>query len=198
MEKSVQLTLQPITVTVNVKKGATDTETLELAKKELVNQLNGGSWPPITYAITDGVSMRLEECFGGQLVKFDGDAIGIITCVNTRNKFPVTVATTKGLVNCTPVALQKLDKEINVTNFRNRPEYLRELRDWPEGFVGYFVNKGEVFPVVLGKTTRNKTKVYVITTTAEGRYYSLDQSSMKRIFDTETEASTFLTKVNIS
>lgn len=55
---------------------------------------------------------------------------------------------------------------------------------WMTGKTAYFVNGGEIIPVVINEGRNGKVKAVIVGHEATGGYYTLDTVSQKRLFDT--------------
>lgn len=192
--KTVSLTLAPMQVKVKVKKGMTDLEVVELAKREVFKQMKE-KFPRVTYSIADGVTISLEEAKIGQIIKHEGN-LGVITNVKANNKFPINITLEKGVkLKVTPLAIEKVEDESALEKImKPRPEWQRKDNYWDEGNCGYLVVKDQIVPVVCGGGTRTKYRFYIVSTQAESRYYELTQTQLRFLFDNKEEAENSLKK----
>ncbi|MCA1066041.1 hypothetical protein QTG56_25880 (plasmid) [Rossellomorea sp. AcN35-11] len=168
-------------------------EVLELAKKELIKQMKE-EFPKFRYRLADGEAMNLSEAGTGQLVKYkEKDEFAIITAVKPTTKHPIHVRSESGSFKAVSNVFELVKDEKEVEEVLNKKLFKKQYDFmWTEGDVGYFLNKGEASPVVIGGTTRGKTRVFNFGIKTDGRYYSLDEQSMKRIFETKEEAESHL------
>jgi hypothetical protein len=190
---TVSFKFEEIGVKVKPKKGMSQDEVLQLAKKELFKQMKE-EFPKFRYSITDGEVMALSEAANGQLVKYkEKDEFAIITAVKPTTKHPVHVRSESGSFKAVPSLFELVEDEKEIEAVLKKNLFKKQYGFmWSEGDVGYFINKGEAFPVVIGGTTRGKTRVFSLGIKNDGRYYSLDEQSMKRIFETKEEAESHL------
>ncbi|MGE6755986.1 hypothetical protein ACQKFO_21530 [Rossellomorea sp. NPDC071047] len=187
--QTVVMDLDRIQVEVKTTKGMTQEEILELAKKEVINKLSE-AFPRFSYSITEGRTMSLEEAKPGRIVKskLSGE-LAIIFAVKPSTKFPVYVKSSRESYRALPTAFELVTdpKVINDVMFGKQFDFM-----WHEGDTGYFLNKNTVIPVVVGTTTRGKTKVIALDVNSEGAYYSLSESSMNRIYESKEDAQKHL------
>lgn len=192
--KTVSLTLAPVQVKVKAKKGMSDLEVVELAKKVALKQMKE-SFPRVTYSIADGVTISLEEAKIGQIIKHEGN-YGVITDVKVKNKFPINITLKNGVkLKVTPLAIEKAEDESALEKvMKPRPEWQKKDNYWDEGNCGYLVVKDNVVPVVCGGGTKTKYRFYIVSHQAESRYYELTQQQLRFVFDTKEEAEKSIKK----
>jgi hypothetical protein len=187
--QTVVMDLARIQVEVKSKEGMTQEEILELAKKEVINKLSE-AFPRFSYSISEGITMSLEEAKPGRVVKSKSNGeLAIIFAVKPSTKFPVYVRPSKESYRALPSAFELVTDPsvVKEVMFGKQFDYM-----WQEGDTGYFSNKNTVIPVVIGTTTRGKTKVIALDVNSEGAYYSLSESSMNRIYESKEDAQKHL------
>ncbi len=152
--KSVTLSLAPTTFVVT---GETKEEMLENAKKAFIEQVSKSLFPHISYSINDADALTLETSFPGLIVETEDGLKGIVTAVK-RKTIDVMLAGHLD-ANGEPQAFKKSNATF---------EEARSIRcesskpNWAEGDSGY-LKTGEGFkPIVVGKTTTQKTILHII------------------------------------
>lgn len=96
--------------------------------------------PPLTYSITEGKVLSLNEANQGLIVKLkENGEFGIICGVKSANKFPISVALSGGrILKVTPTAIEKATKKVKIDKvILGREEWQRDI-GWLEGSTGYF------------------------------------------------------------
>lgn len=161
MEKLVSLTLNTASFLV---KGANDKELLENAKKAMIEQLQNGQFPSITYGINDADSLTFNNVLPGMIVESTSDRkLGIVTGVNKKT------------INVTYKNFISVQGNPNLFKLSNATfEEARSERDkiriedgfWDTGYSGYLHNNGNIYEVVVGKITKGKAKVHVVNSSS--------------------------------
>ncbi len=154
--KSVTLNLAPTTFVVS---GKTNEELLANAKKAFIEQISKNLFPHIKYSISDADALTMETSFPGLIVETEEGLKGIVTAVNKKTIDVMLVGHLDA--NGEPQAFKKSNATF---------EEARSIRcessmlNWNEGDSGYLKTENGFEPVVVGKTTTQKTKLHIIGT----------------------------------
>ncbi|MFD1736152.1 hypothetical protein ACFSCX_06195 [Bacillus salitolerans] len=190
---TVQLTLKPIQVLVQAEEGTSDQEIVTLAKQKALQVLSE-KFPSITYIITKGESLTLQDAYPGQVIREkDAQKVGVITEVKPRSKFPIEVTHVDGKqMKYIPSTLEKSNNEKDFESVMNigRPSYYGD--SWAEGCTGWFVNGKELIPVVIGKVTTAYYYVHTVGLEGKNSHYKLKTPHMARVFPNKEDALKFL------
>lgn len=198
MKKTVTISLDRMALVVE---GANEKELLENAKKELIKQL-GIKFPNFTYNINDADALSLEDAFPGTIVENAQGQKGIITYVNPSRKRPLNVTFAGGITyemipqglklsNATFEEARYIRPSMNVNIMRTPGELMNGAKEhttvniWYEGDSAYLKNKGEIFELVIGKTTRTKYPAYIVN--GCGRSFSLTENQLHLLKKTKEE-----------
>jgi len=187
--KTVSINLKELQVKVKGSSDMSKEEYLNLALKELGNDLLKGKHPNLSYNVSDKNVMTLEECKLGQIVSVENEGLGVITEVKNR-KLPLTISTKKGNLQAAPVACKKetdVDPQ-EVMKILARKDWEKDM-GWHQGKCGYYVNGNEVIPIIVGKEKKKYTEIIPLQK-GEGkdRFYNLEPSKFKFVYDTKAEA----------
>lgn len=184
--KSVIFTFDPVTINLSVAKSISDEELVALAEKEFQKMVKE-NMPKHRTSIISGTALSAEEINPGRLILTDKGEKAIITAYKPGNKFPIQVVVQghKSLQG-TIAAFQKADPSLPVDDFIEGKRF--KDSDWYEGDSGYFVNNGEIIPIVFGKGTKANYHAIIVGHEAEGRYFQLKALSLSRVFPTRKEA----------
>lgn len=156
-KRSVTLTFAPVTVNVS---GDTNEKLLENAKKEFINNLSSANMPSIhSYHISAAEELSLDTVFAGQIVESLDGKLGI---VSHKNKETINVMLSTGLtVTGSPILFKPSDARFNKARYRRTRED-KALNNWAAGHSGYIKDDFGRHPVIVGKISRSKVKVYII------------------------------------
>ncbi|MDX1699618.1 MAG: hypothetical protein R3250_03320 [Melioribacteraceae bacterium] len=176
--KLVTLTLATASFLVN---GETDKELLENAKKAMAEQLSRGDFPQITYGINDPNALTFDNVLPGLIVESKDGKVGIVTGVNKKT---INVTYNNHVsVQGSPHLFKKSDVPFEQARSKRRDASIT-VDMWMEGESGYLNNKGEIHKVVIGKTTRDKTKVHVVNSSSS---YSIPEKNLSHFIKDELE-----------
>ncbi|WCK57516.1 hypothetical protein PP175_25965 (plasmid) [Aneurinibacillus sp. Ricciae_BoGa-3] len=175
MEKSVTITLSPMTFVV---KGKTNEELVENAKQAMLEQLQK-QFPSIAVSINDANVLTDEQATPGTIVATK-EGIGIITALNEKT-INVTL-TAHRMVQGAPQAF-KLSTATFEEARSKRADWMKP--NWSEGDTAYLKNKGNIEEVVVGKKSGSKFKVYIIN--GGGVHYTLTEQQMNAILRDEKQ-----------
>ncbi|QOK30069.1 hypothetical protein IIE26_27255 (plasmid) [Cytobacillus oceanisediminis] len=193
-KKTVSLEMKPLQVVVSVPEGATDKDILELAKEEAVTQLKT-KFPAVTYLITAGTTLSLEECVPGRVIRYK-EEIGGIFEVKANRKFPVSIFLSGGRkLNIKPVGLEAVNNESLIGSVNNeRLEYMKEANEWTIGDTAYIPVGDKVKRVVISKVTKSQINASELSIEGQRKYFTLKANQYRLLCDTENEAKSFLRK----
>jgi hypothetical protein len=185
--KSVIFHVDPVTINLSVVKGISDQELVELAKKEFQKMVKV-EIPKHRTSIVNGTALSAEDIKPGRLILNEKGEKAIITAYKPGNKYPIH-AVVQGHRNYqgTIGFYQKADPSTPVDDFIEGKQ-LKGMDEWYEGDTGYFVNSGEIIPVVFGKGTKTNYHAYIVGHDAKGEYFTLKAPSLSRVFPTRKEA----------
>lgn len=185
---TIELTLAPIRVTVEA---GTEKEVIERAQRASVEEISK-TFPRAQYRKVDEGALTQETARPGMLVEEVGNPKnkGIVTAINQKT-INVTFTGRRSVQgNATLFKITKAPFEevasfykpmqVNQTTPDGQPMDTHSVDFYSEGDAGYLHNKGEVIPVVIGKSKGSKYNLYIIN--GEGRYYTLGEAEMKRFF----------------
>jgi hypothetical protein len=192
MKKTISMDLSEVTFGFEVAEGLSKDEIMELAKKQYIKEITK-KFPFYKYNIVDGSTISKEEAKIGVPVKrLETDEKGIICDVNWTNKFPITVALSKGrVIKCTLTALEKLNKKTSVDKLiEGREEFMKSIKEWTEGNTGYLLVEGtKVIPIIFGKSKKKGTyRAFIVGHEVTGQFYTLSSNQLTFVYDTKAEA----------
>lgn len=185
---AIELTLAPIIVTVDA--GA-DKEVIERAKKAALEEI-AKNFPRVQYRKVEIGALTQETVKCGMLVEEVGNPKnkGIVTAINQKT-INVTLtgrrsvqgnATLFRLTNAPFEEVASFYKKFEMTQTTpdGEPIQTNNIDYFSEGSAGYLHNKGEITPVVIGKSKGSKYNLFVIG--GAGRYFTLTEQQMKMFF----------------
>jgi hypothetical protein len=192
LKKTISMDLSEVTFGLEVGEGLSKEEILEMAKKQFIKEITK-KFPFYKYNIVDGSTISKEEVQVGVPVKrLETEGKGIICDVNWANKFPISVALSKGrIIKCTLTAIDKLSKKTSIDKLiEGREDFMKSINEWSEGNTGYILVEGtKVIPIIFGKSKKKDTyKAFLVDHEANGQYYTLSSKQLKFIYDTKAEA----------
>ncbi|MCM3358068.1 hypothetical protein [Psychrobacillus sp. MER TA 171] len=155
-QKTVALTLATMNFKVT---GESNEEFLENAKKALVEQLNTGIFPHITYGVYEDNVLTFDTAFPGQIVEATDGKLGIITAIN---KETINVTLKNGISVQGPPAAFKSSTATFEEARSKRNELDKQNNYWFEGYSAYIKTAQGVKEVVVGKFARGIAKLHVI------------------------------------
>ena len=183
---------QPFTVAVNGDETLTESQILSSAKEEVIKTLKK-KFPPITYMITCGDSLSLEEAIPGTPIrdKQSGE-LGIIISINPKKKLPIDYILINGqsMVGL-PASLEKIHKRHKLDKFVAEREAWRKDVGYTKGDTAFIPTKEGVIPVVFNKVTKSSYHVFPITHEPNGTYFKLTNDQLAMVFPTRKEAEAF-------
>jgi hypothetical protein len=192
MKKTISMDLSEVTFGLEVAEGLSTDEIMELAKKQSIKEITK-KFPFYKYNIVDGSTISKEEVQVGVPVKrLETDEKGIIYDVNWANKFPISVALSKGrIIKCSLTAIDKLSKKTSIDKLiEGREDFMKSINEWTEGNTGYILVEGtKVSPIIFGKSKKKGTyRAFIVEHEAKGQFYTLSSNQLKFVYDTKAEA----------
>jgi hypothetical protein len=191
MNKTVSFELNPVQVVIDVPAGASDKDILKLAEAEAAKQISL-KFPSYRYSINEGKSMTLQECESGRMISYNGE-LGYIFEVKSR-KFPLSIALANGRkLQVKPVVLEPLeDESLLGTVWNERPNFMKEIKEWGAGDNAYLPVGKEVRKVILSKVTSTQIHAHELSTSVTGKYMPLKSAHFHLLCDTEEQAKAFI------
>lgn len=194
MKKTLTFEFPRIQVEVDTTEGMSNTELLELGKKALSKKFASELPKGFKWGMTEGTVIDDNDVVSGRPLKLKSTGeVGIVYEVKHTAKYPVRILINGNKdLQCTKEALEKVSKNTSIEKLiKGRQEFEKDL-GWLKTRTAFFVNKGEIIPVIVHVPGRGKSKAIVVGHEVKGSFYELSELSMTKLFDTKTEAEEFL------
>lgn len=185
---TLDITLDRVRVTVE---NGSEKEVLSRVQSAIIEEI-AKKMPRFSYLFVNAEALTQETAMPGMLVEEISNSKnkGIVTSVNqktinvtfTGNRSVQGNACLFKLTNAPFEEVASFYKKFTVNETDSDGVHLNstKLDFYSEGNAGYLHNKGEITPVVIGKSKGSKYNLYIIN--GGGRFFTLTEEQMKLFF----------------